>query len=255
SLLIEVDPSLAAYNEGRGRQIYERVLARVRATPGVQSASLAATVPFGMTQLGRTIRRASDAPAPGSNSSKQSSGVSCRFNLVSDDYFATMGIPLLQGREFRPSDMEVTNGGRIVVLDELAAKRLWPDGNAVGQQLLLDTLDRSEKELGAQVVGVVADVQENVLGEGLQPHIYIPFGQEYQSDMTLHVKAASQDASLLETIRREVLAVDNRLPILMSKTLRTHLEGSFDLWIVRTAARMFSIFGAAALLLATVGLY
>src|SRR5262249_42371641 len=59
----------------------------------------------------------------------------------------------------------------------------------------------------------------------------------------------------LETIRREVAAVDSRLPILTAKTLRTHVEGSFDLWIIRTAARMFSIFGAAALLLATVGLY
>ena len=251
SLLIEVDPSLAGYNEGRGRQIYKEVLDRVRATPGVESASLAATVPFGMVQLGRTIRRSSQAPAAGSDSSKQSAGLSCRFNLVSDDYFATMGIPLLQGREFRRSDVESANNQRIVVLDELAAKRLWPDGKAVGQQLLLDALDRS----GAQVVGIVGNVQENALGEGLQPHVYIPFGQEYQSDMTLHVKAASQDASLLYTIRRELLAVDNRLPILMSKTLRMHLKGSVDLWIVRTAARMFSIFGAAALLLATVGLY
>ena len=255
SLLIEVDPSLAGYNEGRGRLIYKEVLDRVRATPGVESASLAATVPFGMVQLGRTIRRSSEAPAAGSDSSKQSAGLSCRFNLVSDDYFATMGIPLLQGREFRRSDAESASNERIVVLDELAAKRLWPDGNAVGQQLLLDVLDRSGKELGAQVVGIVANVQENTLGEGLQPHVYVPFGQEYQSDMTLHVKTASQDASLLQTIRREALAVDNRLPILTSKTLRTHLEGSIDLWIVRTAARMFSIFGAAALLLATVGLY
>ena len=255
SLLIEVDPSLAGYNEGRGRQIYKEVLDRVRATPGVESASLAATVPFGMVQLGRTIRRSNETPAVGSDSSKQSAGLSCRFNLVSDDYFATMGIPLLKGREFRRSDAESANNERIVVLDELAAKRLWPDGNAVGQQLLLDVLDRSGTELGAQVVGIVANVQENALGEGLQPHVYLPFGQEYQSDMTLHVKAASQDASLLETIRREVLAVDNRLPILMYKTLRTHLEGSVDLWIVRTAARMFSIFGATALLLATVGLY
>src|SRR5215467_15402281 len=101
-------------------------------------------------------------------------------------------------------------------------QRLWPDGKAVGQQLLLDALDRS----GAQAVGIVGNVQENALGEGLQPHVYIPFGQEYQSDMTLHVKAASQDASLLYTIRRELLAVDNRLPILMSKTLRMHLKGS-----------------------------
>ena len=256
SLLIEADPSLAGYDEARGRQIYKEVLDRVRATPGVQSASLAATVPFGMVQLGRDIRRSSDAPGTGSgSSSKKGSGVSCRFNLVSDDYFATMGIPLLQGREFRRTDTDGTNTARIVVLDELAAKRLWPDGNAVGQQILLDALDRLGKEEGAQVVGVVADIQEGALGEGLQPHVYVPFGQEYQSDMTLHVKGVSQDANFLESVRRTVLDVDRRLPLLAVKTLRTHLEGSFDLWIVRMAARLFSIFGAAALLLATVGLY
>jgi predicted permease len=254
-ILIEVDPSLAGYDETRGRQIYREVLDRVRATPAVQSAGLAATVPFGMIQLGRTIRRSSEGLAAGSDSSKQSAEVSCRFNLVSDDYFATLGIPLLQGREFRRSDTNGTNSGRIVVLDEMAAKRLWPGGNAIGQQILLDSLDRSDKEIGAQVVGVVADVQENTLGEGLQPHVYLPFGQEYQSDMTLHVKGASQDANFLQTIRRTVLDVDSRLPILAVKTLSEHLEGSFELWIVRTAARLFSIFGAAALMLATVGLY
>jgi predicted permease len=255
-MIIEVDPSLAGYNETRGRQIYRQVLDRVRATPGVQSAGLAATVPFGMIQLGRTIRRSSDAPAAGSPSTaKQGAGVSCRFNLVSEDYFAAMGIPLLQGREFRRSDTESTDSHHIVVVDELAAKRLWPDGNAVGQQILLDSLDRDGKEVGAEVVGVVADIQENTIGEGLQPHVYVPFGQEYQSDMTLHVRTASQDANFLETIRRTVLDVDSRLPLLAVKTLRTHLEGSFDLWIVRMAARLFSIFGSAALVLAAVGLY
>ena len=254
TMLLEGDPSLAGYDEARGRQIYKAVLERVRATPGVQSASVAATVPFGMVSLGRTINR-SDAPVTGSDSSSKQAGVSCRFNLVSDDYFTTLGISLLQGRDFRRSDTENSNAARVVVVDELAAKRLWPNGNAIGQHIRMDSSDGSNKEVGAEVVGVVTGVQENVFGDGLQPHVYVPFGQEYQADMTLHVKAASQDANVMETIRREVLAVDSRLPILALKTLRTHMEGSFDLWIVRTAARMFSIFGAVALLLAMVGLY
>jgi predicted permease len=254
TMLLEGDPSLAGYNEARGRQIYKAVLERVRATPGVQSASVAATVPFGMVSLGRTINR-SDAPVTGSDSSSKQAGVSCRFNLVSDDYFTTLGISLLQGRDFRRSDTESPNAARVVVIDELAAKRLWPNGNAIGQHIRVDSSDGSNKEVGAEVVGVVTGVQENVFGDGLQPHVYVPFGQEYQADMTLHVKAASQDANVMETIRHEVLAVDSRLPILALKTLRTHMEGSFDLWIVLTAARMFSIFGAVALLLAMVGLY
>ena len=73
--------------------------------------------------------------------------------------------------------------------------------------------------------------------------------------MTIHLKTSSQDPHLLETLRREVSAVDSRLPVLELKTLRTHMEGSFDLWIVRTAARMFTIFGSVAAVLAMVGLY
>src|SRR5262249_25067879 len=78
-LLTETDPSLAGYGEALGRQIYREVLDRVRATPGVQSAGLAPTVPFGMVQLDRNIRRSGDTPAAGAGtSSKQDAGVSCR---------------------------------------------------------------------------------------------------------------------------------------------------------------------------------
>jgi predicted permease len=250
TLLLEMDPSLAGYNEIRGRQIYRSVLDRVRATPGVQSAGVAATVPFGMVSLGRTINR-SDAPTDPA----KPTGISCSFNLVSDDYFASLGIPLLQGRDFLRSDIENPHAERVVVLDELAAKRLWPGGNVIGQHIRMELSDGSDKEAGAQVIGIVGTVQENVFGDGLRPHVYVPIGQEYQSDMTLHVKAVNQDPNLLEAIRREVVTVDSRLPILTVRTLRTHMESSFDLWIVRTAARMFSIFGAAALTLAMVGLY
>src|SRR5260370_11094093 len=77
--------------------------------------------------------------------------------------------------------------------------------------------------------------------------------------MNIHVKVAGQgrdaEARLLEAIRREIRSVDTRLPVLALKTLRQHLDGSFDLWVVRTGARMFSIFGGVALLMAMVGLY
>jgi ABC-type antimicrobial peptide transport system permease subunit len=111
----------------------------------------------------------------------------------------------------------------------------------------------------AEVVGVVGSVQDNIFGGAPGPHLYVPFGQEYQADMHIHLKVAVQgreaEARLLKTIRGEIRSADGRLPVLALKTLRQHLEGSADLWIVRTGARMFSIFGGVALLLAMVGLY
>jgi predicted permease len=255
SVLIELDPSLAGYDETRGRQLYRAVLDRLRAIPGVESASVAATVPFGMVSLGRSIQRSSDASSSGSDPSSKSGGVSCRFNLVGEDYFKTLGIPLLQGRVFRQGETENGKTEAVVVLDQLGAERLWPGGGAVGQHIRLLADSGSSGARDAEVVGIVASVQENVFGQSLQPHVYVPFGQEYQADMHIHLKVALQDANLLETVRREISAVDGRLPVLALKTLRNHMEASFDLWIVRTAARMFTIFGAVALILAMVGLY
>ena len=105
STLVELDPSLVGYNEARGRQVYREVLDRLRAVPGVESASMAATVPFGMVSLGKHIQRSSDEPRENSKS-KESEGLACRFNVVSDDYFTTMGIPLLQGRAFSRNETE-----------------------------------------------------------------------------------------------------------------------------------------------------
>jgi putative ABC transport system permease protein len=105
-----------------------------------------------------------------------------------------------------------------------------------------------------EVVGIVANVQEHVVGRGEQPHVYFPFGEEYQSDMHIHLKVNSV-SGMLDTVRREIRAFDAVLPVLALKTMQQHLEGSADLWIMRTGATLFSIFGGVALLLATVGLY
>jgi putative ABC transport system permease protein len=111
----------------------------------------------------------------------------------------------------------------------------------------------------AEVVGVVANVQEAIIGTQKPPHIYVPFGQAYQSDATIHLMTNAQDAQaearLLETVRSEIRAVDPHLPVIALKTMRDHMDSSFDLWVVRTGANMFVIFGSVALLLAAIGLY
>jgi predicted permease len=207
-----------------------------------------------MVSLGKSIQRSSDVSGS-SSTSKESEGLSCRFNVVGEDYFTTLGVPLLQGRAFSRSETENANADAVVVLDQLAAQRLWPGGNAVGQHIRLLAGGESKGSRDAEVVGIVAGVQEDVFGDGLQPHVYVPFGQEYQADMTIHLKTTAQGANFLETLRREVSAVDSRLPVIQLRTMRTHLEAGFDLWVVRTAARMFTIFGSVALVLAMVGLY
>jgi len=247
-VIAEVDPGLAGYDEARGRQIYATLLDRLRAVPGVQSASLAATVPFGMISLGKDIQKG--------HGSQTSIGI--RYNIVSEDYFQTLGIPILRGRSFVAGESGTTRP--VALLDKLAADRLWPHEDPIGQYVHIVEGDSANQGIDALVVGVVGPVQENIFGgEGISPHLYVPFAQDYQSDMNIHLRAAfsgpAAQAALLETVRRQIHSVDERLPLIYLRTLRAHLESSFDLWTVRTGAWMFGIFGGVALLVAMVGLY
>jgi predicted permease len=248
-ILIEVDASLAGYDEARGRQVYATLLERLKGVPGVQSASFAATVPFGMITLGRSI----EVPGRPSGASKVSAG----FNIVNGDYFRTLGIPLLRGRTFRDSEARRNGNTGVAVIDKVAAEQLWPGHEAVGNHIRLDHGDAKKAE-DLEVVGVVASVQDHIFGGGSRsPHVWVPFGQEYQADTNIHLKLGAQMApeKVMDAVRKEIYAVDQGLPILALQTLREHMEGSFDFWIVRTGARMFAIFGSVALLLATIGLY
>jgi len=244
SIVVEIDPSLAGYDQTRGRETYRALLARFRALPGVETASVAATVPFGIVSNGRAVRRPDADPAD------KSKVVNCQSNIVEGSYFQAMGIALLRGRSFLPAEAA---GRTAVVLDRLAARRLWPDGDALGRHVVLNEGDAAtSREM--EVVGIVGDVQEHIVGRDQSPHVYLPFGQDYQADMSFHLKVRSE-AGMLDTVRREIRSFDAALPVLSLKTMQQHMEGSADMWIMRTGATLFGIFGAVALLLATIGLY
>ncbi len=182
------------------------------------------------------------------------------YNIVSGDYFKTLAIPLLRGRAFSAQDAAITTHP-VAILDQAAADHLWPGGEAIGQnvRLVSDGAGSNEQPINAEVVGVVANVQQGVFGTRYPPHVYVPFGQAFQSDMNIHMNTtalnAQSEARLLETVRTEIRAVDPHLPVLSLKTMRIQMDDSFDLWVVRMGANMFVIFGGVALLLAAIGLY
>jgi len=262
--LIEVAPGLAGYDPAQGRAVMDRLLERYRALPGVRSASLAVTVPFGMISLGRDVQKASDPP--GDLATRPAGAFPASYNVVADDYFETLGIHVLRGRGIVAAD-RTGDTPAVAVIDRLAAVRLWPHDppeSAVGQSIRLRPED-VQRQRGTsdapvvQVVGVVENVQESLLGEAFEPHVYVPFGPVYKSDVTLHVRMAGGGAAAVARLaadaRREVAAVDAKVPVLSARSLREHLEGSFDVWVMRIAARMISVFGVVAMLLAGVGLY
>ncbi len=259
-IVVETDPSLIDYNEARGRQVYAEIQRRLTGIPGVQAVGLAATVPFGMVSLGRKVNPS------GVQISRDHPGLAMQFNIVGGDYFRAMDIPVLRGAVFAPGE-----NAQVAVLDKLAATKLWPGGEAVGKHIRLDeggsgggigiSADgpQTKQANDYEVVGVVGDVTESILGSKPQPHIYVSFGQTYQANMNLDVRftgdGENSERGMLEAVRREIRTVDPRLPVLALKTMRGHLESGIDIWVVRTGARMLEIFGAMALFLAVIGLY
>ncbi len=265
-ILAEVDPSLINYDEVHGRQVYRALEERLRQIPGVQSVALAATVPFGMVRLGKGI-----TPAD-SMASADHPALSTRFNVVSEDYFQTLNIPLLQGRSFSSGETMAATKTRVAIIDQVAATKLWPGGNALGRHIRLTegaapgaagiTVDSSDSEppRELEVVGIVGGTRDDIImGGANQAHLYVPFGQEYRANMQIHVKFAGggtdAETRMLDSVRREIRSVDERLPLLALKTLRGHLESGMDIWVVRTGAQVLEIFGAIAIFLAVIGLY
>lgn len=259
-VVAEFDAGLAGYSEARGRQVYAALLDRLSAMPGVDSAGLAATVPFGMVSLGKNVQPAGATPSKPQD---------LNFNIVSGDYFQTLGIPLLRGRTFEAADTPAKTHP-VAILDRLAAQRLWPGGDAVGKHI--HVLGEGAGDLpDVEVVGIVGDVREHIVGGAIgkvsggegdasgQPHLYVPFGQDYMADMHIHLRTTPMDADaagrFLAAVRQQIRAVDNGLPVLGVESLRSHVEASTDYWLMQTGTQMFSLFGGIALLLAVIGLY
>ncbi len=265
-VLAEVDASLVNYDEARAGRLYETLKERLRQVPGVRSVAIAATVPFGSIGLGKSITPSDRA------ASKEHPALQTRYNVVSEDYFQTMGIPILRGRPFTAAESLAGSKASVAIIDKLAADKLWPGGDALGKHVRSDagappgaaigvsaTGDAPKQAPDLEIVGVVGTVRDNIIGGNAQPHLYFPTGQEYKANIQFQIRTAGggpdAEKQMLETIRREIRETDARLPLLALKTMHEHLDSSVDIWVVRTGAHVLEIFGSVALFLAVIGLY
>jgi hypothetical protein len=145
----------------------------------------------------------------------------------------------------------------VAIVDAPLAERLWPGQDPLGRAIQVSRSDRGSETL--EVVGVVAGVRHGMFERSPGPHVYVPVASHYQANLSLHVRAkqGTRDAerALLLALGQELRAVDPALPVIALRTLRDHRDASVTLWMVRTAARLFTAFGLLALLLAVVGVY
>jgi predicted permease len=279
SFLVETDASLAGYDQKRAQDLYRNLEERLAALPGVEHTSVSATVPFGIISLDRNVQRAGVQPAPDAKPATAAEGLafSAAWNSVGADYFATVGLPVTRGRAFNLAEATQPGGPMVAIIDEVLAKKLWPEGDALGQriQYASDNAPKAKNnsrgvgmtgdlsgETGKEtieIVGIVPTTKQALFGKDPHGQIYLPFARGFQSNVSFivrfHSLAPASEASTADLLRRTVREVDPALPVLMLKSFSQHLDSNFQLWVVRAGAAMFSVFGGLALGLAIVGLY
>jgi predicted permease len=280
-LLLEVDASLSGASQSQVQQTYRALSDRLATLPGVQHVSISATAPFGMLSLGKAIQRAGVHVAPDGKPSNAAEGLAykTRFHSVGADYFASVGLPILRGRAFSVNESTQGEGPAVAIIDEALARKLWPDGDALGQRIQYaddnaprakgdspDSMGISQGGKGniktgeaIEVIGIVPSTRGALFERQPRGSIYVPFARGFQSAayFFLQCPGLTKDnvAQMADAIRRSVREVDPTLPVLSLKTYPQHVDSNLQLWTVRAGATLFTVFGGLALTLAIVGVY
>jgi putative ABC transport system permease protein len=223
-----------------GLAVYEQVLSRVEALPGVVAAAAAR-----MTVLTGGARSTAVSTDGRPLEKDNSNALGVRANVISRRYFETMNIPILRGRDFQASDGPGTP--RVAIVTKSLADRLWPNEDPIGKPLR----DENTQQL---VAGVVPDtVYTTPLEREIKPTYYLLLAQNYESGVALHVRAAGNPMSLVPAIREAVRQADGGIAVEHPQMLRDVLDRNLS--AQRMVASLVGLFGAVVLVLAGLGLY
>ena len=242
-LVMGLNLSLNGYKEEQGREFYANLLERVSALPGVEAASLARIVP--LTGSGMRLSVGVEGYAPSDDRP-----INFDMNIVGPRYCATMKLPLVAGREFTANDNAAA--APVVIINEAAAQTYWPNQNPLGKHLMIGAPGQ-DKPQPVEIIGVAGASRYRSLTESFRPGMLLPAAQNYAPDLSLHVRSAGEPALLIESVRRELRALDPQLPATRIRTLEEHRRNS--LYSERVTALLLSAFGGLALLLAALGIY
>jgi predicted permease len=242
AVAMSVDVGLQGYDETRGREFYRQLTERVAALPQVESVTLTGFVPLSLNNSSTSVFGEGQSLPPGAPQPDDN------YGIAGLNYFRTMKIPIVQGREFDLNERKGTP--RVCIINETLARRLFPgEASVIGKRVSFGDGDGPFME----VVGVAKDGKYVSLGEDPQTFIYFPLQQRYTDSVTLIARTRTDASSAIPAIRRELQSLDATLPVYEVKTLKQHL--GLSLFPARVAAAMLGGFGLLALLLAALGIY
>jgi len=227
------------YDEGHAQQYFRAAIARGQAAPGVESVTIASNFPLG-GGLARTVF------PEGQDEGSGYRGTLTQLDDITPNFFETLRIPFVSGREFTDADRRDTK--LVAIINEAMAKQFWPDQNAIGKRFHFF----GETPL-REVVGVVRNTVVNNIGEEPQPLAYLPLAQDFSPAVTMQVRTSGQPEAVLSSVRSQVQSLDANLALTNVNTIGELIDQG--LWAPRVGATLLSVFGALALLLAVVGVY
>jgi len=257
-LVTEMDFTLVKKEPADARREIFNIIQRARELPGVKAVGVGTMLPYGNFTNSRRIMStrstlSNDPKAP-------DPGASALWTATTPGYFESIGVKILRGRDFTQAECENKEGRAVGIIDELMAKKLLPNEDAIGQHVRYTVPPKDGSPNDIEIVGIVNthrhDVQEDVASTG---RLFVPFSQGYTGNVFFHVRLGSQDrqsvAGMISTTRSMLRNIDPDLPIIQMSPYVDLLDRCVGLWIVKLGATLFGAFGLIALLLAVVGVY
>jgi putative ABC transport system permease protein len=243
-----IDLPPAKYPDDKAQADFFRgFLKEAQAIPGVETASLVTSLPFSGS-------RSTSSFSIDGRPSEQANEPSADRHQVAPGYFAAMGIALLAGRDFTDAD-DMEHPG-VVIINDAAAKRFWPNENPLGKHLTIGMGQEVKlygKPISREIIGVVGNVKHEQLKDDFQPEMYIPAWNLPSQSMTLVVRANAPPESLINSMRQAVQSIDPDQPIRRAQTLQTALARTVA--PLKFVAVLLALFAGLALTLAIIGIY
>lgn len=233
-----IDLLSAGYDQDRARNFQDGLMRRVQGLPGVESAAYSRTRPFSLRPYSETPL-AVDGYRPGPDEQP-----TVAYNEVSPGYLATMGIPLVGGREFTTFDDETS--APVAVINETMATRYWRGRTPIGGRLQV-------KGKWTEVVGVARPAKYSSLLEAPEPFFYVPLRQNPSRTATLNIRTSRDATTMASALVSEIHALDGNLALGELISMREQVDRSTA--SQRIAVMLLGIFGLLALFLAAIGLY
>lgn len=237
-------PNAAYPTEEKRIAFYRELIARTAALPGVHAASADSWLPF------TTLGAATDFQIVGRATPAISEMPVTDVRIIEPDYFRTMGIPVLAGREF--NERESTAISHVVIINQALATNFFPNENPIGKLLMIDMNDPKDQK-PTEIVGVVGNVKHEGLNTTPRAMIYWPHPELALPFMTLVVRTEANPLSLVSAVRDQVKSLDPTLPISDVATMEQRMADSVAQ--ARFSTLLLSLFAGLAIVLASVGIY